>query len=173
MPETKPLKQGEVMKTFGRLGTWVKRQMVLTEGYLEYNSGWYHRHSVSAKKRRIYFGDVEWIREDVTDPEIFVISCRGRDKPYMFKGKNWFAAIAFALRDFRAFYMPPKTRTSGPRCDQNLQAETDGGDDDATAVKTTDEDDGKKNRSFISEGVRSAARKSQARIDLEGNIAVD
>jgi len=104
-PGTGVLKEGEIMKTFGRLGTWVARTATLTEGYLEYNSGWYHRHSVSARRRRVNFGDVESIRLDNKSEEhAFFVHCRNRDKPYHFKGEGWFDAFSDAWREFKRVY---------------------------------------------------------------------
>ena len=98
------LKQGELMKTFGRLGTWVARTATLTEGYLEYNSGWYHRHSVSARRRRLNFGEIESIRRDQSEEDAFFVQCRSREKPYHFKGTGWFEAISDAWQEFKRVY---------------------------------------------------------------------
>jgi len=98
------LKQGELMKTFGRLGTWVARTATLTEGYLEYNSGWYHRHSVSARRRRLNFGEIESIRLDQSEGDAFFVQCQRREKPYHFKGTGWFEAISDAWQDFKRVY---------------------------------------------------------------------
>ena len=103
-PGTGVLKEGELMKTFGRLGTWVVRTATLTEGYLEYNSGWYHRHSVSARRRRINFGEIESLRTDTAEEHAFFVQCRNREKPYHFKGTGWFEAISDAWKDFKRVY---------------------------------------------------------------------
>eukprot|EP00939_MAST-03C_sp_MAST-3C-sp1_P000641 g641.t1 len=138
VPSTVPMKMGEILKTFSRLGTWVTRKMILTEGYIEYNSGWYHRHSMSAKRRRIYFGDVQYVAQSQEDPDAFSIVCRAREKPYVFKGKGWYTAIVFALRDFRRTFMPStNSRSSSGGRAASLSSAKDAKTDEEEAGETS------------------------------------
>lgn len=155
-PGSAILKEGMIYKTFGRLGTWVERSATLTEGYLQYNSGWYHRNSVNAKRRRINFSDIQWIRPSgkTGEANCFFVRVRDREKVYHFKGDGWYDALRAAWTNFRKVYTL--------RDDQE-----------------TDEDDGKvlmslpsgleidSSQTFrgarLSTGVRRAARNSFAR----------